>query len=275
VDKLDDRLRADYWPVYTTLTTHYGPKLPLKDLFALIQLVCKDHPDLHITRDASRSKDRAVGWLCRNWGVVSPILPEQPVYAEEQANLERELRSKNWETACAIEQLFASLPKTTPGKARKPLLTTLRKVARQLAATHKLALGHLQKRNEKLLIAWYAEHWTLLEAEVRKSEVLTRLPPVGDEGAQAEGPVPMINPGVVPLPTATPPVMVPEGAIAPVRAPNARIVPDPVPELADPPEQPVAAPGVPPTNPLMDNAESWKAFEDIFEWRDLPLFDNF
>jgi hypothetical protein len=269
----DDRLLENYWDVRPILVQHFGEKLRLRELFVFMDSVCgrpraaHDNlpdvfhpapiPGVHTTRDERRTKDGAVGWFSRHWAKLEPLVAQIPAPEAEQSLRECELRSKNWATACAIEKLFASLPSTTPGKSGKPLLIALRKLARKLAAKNHLTLGLAQKRNEKLLIAWYAENWTLLEDDVKTSELLIPGP------AQA---APMPNPPVAPVPRMNAPVRMPEGAAAAVRAP---IVPIPMLDVVRAPNQPVPGQGVPPTDPLMDNADGWDAWGSLvqaFDW---------
>jgi hypothetical protein len=123
--------------------------------------------------------------------------------------------------ACGIEKLFALVPMTTRGKSGKPPLKTLAKLARELAKRNQLPLELKQERNQKLLIAWYAEHRNLLEADVIGSGVLTPTPAEVEEGAQPQG-------------SNVPPI--------PISIPNVRIVPVHMPNVAPPPVQPAAPP---------------------------------
>jgi hypothetical protein len=165
----DDRLLPNYWKVKAVLAQRFGAKLPFERIRAFMQAVRAVH-GLIPTRKASREKDFGIGWICRHWDLAEPMLAQIPSLAEEQDSQESKVLGRSWAATCAVQEFFASVP------GGKPAFATLVKLAKQLAKAHRLDLQRAQKRNQKLLFAWFAENWTVLGPEVLTSEVFRSQP---------------------------------------------------------------------------------------------------
>jgi hypothetical protein len=155
----DPRMNPLFWQVKQTLVQHFGPKLPFKPIADLMRSV-RDAHRLSIPREATRKKDIGIAWLCEHWELAKPILASQSQFDEEQHSRECDVLAGPWSKMLEIEKLIRDLV------GGKPSMKQLLAAARRMAAAHRLRLSREPRRNQKFLLAWYAEHWGILEHDV-------------------------------------------------------------------------------------------------------------
>jgi hypothetical protein len=155
----DPRMNPLFWTVKHALIQHFGPKLPFKPVSDLMRSV-RDANRLSLAREATRKKDIGIAWLCEHWDFARSILADQPRFDEEQHSRECDMLAGSWSKMIEIENLIRDL------NGERPSMKQLVGLAKRLAAHHRLRLGREPRRNQKFLLAWYAEHWGLLESEV-------------------------------------------------------------------------------------------------------------
>jgi hypothetical protein len=113
---------------------------------------------LPISRQASRHKDHAVGWICEHWDVVEEELPAaNPAQCDE---LEQESYAQYWEKMCEIERMLVV---RFGGRCKMSEAVGL---ASQTAKESSIRLPRECRRNKKRLLAWFAEHWSVLEVKI-------------------------------------------------------------------------------------------------------------
>lgn len=180
--KQDARMNPDFWVVKRILVQHFGAKLPCTPLCAFMRAV-RNEQHLSLPREATRMKDLGISWLCQNWDKAEPMLSQIGPTIEGESSKECEKLPELWPLMCEIE---AKLRAQT---GQKPSMKELLTPAKKLAASHGLRLPRDARRNRKFLLAWYAQHWNVLE-----TEVMTRLIVKPSPVPQPPKPVPIIVP---------------------------------------------------------------------------------
>jgi hypothetical protein len=173
----DARMDPRFWPVKQALIQHFGARLPFKPLCEFMKDV-RDTNRLAMPRGATRKKDIGVCWICQHWDVAEPILAQQPRCDEEQHSHECEVLANFWPKMCEIEAKLEEF------LGCKPSLGELLSRAKQIASRRGLLLTRRPRRNRKFLLAWYAEHWDLIQDEVLTSPPLTE----GTQPTQPQNP---------------------------------------------------------------------------------------
>jgi hypothetical protein len=179
----DPRMNPLFWVVKETLVQHFGAKLPFKPIAEFMRSL-RDANRLSISRDATRKKDLAVSWICCHWDLAKAILANLPRCEEVQSSREFRL-APSWSKMCEIERMFHDILGT------KPSMKQLLDLAKQVAVLHRLRLSRDPRRNQKFLLAWYAEHWDVIEGDVirllgRDTIEIRPAPPID--------PIPLIDP---------------------------------------------------------------------------------
>jgi hypothetical protein len=151
-----------FFVVKEALAQHFGPRELFEPLADFIRAVRLKH-GLPGPREVLRRKDNAVVWLCAQWHLAEPILAQIPRFDEQQHSKECQELAGRWREICRIEKLF------TDKLGRKPRKADLLDLADEIATSHSLKVPRDARRNNKILLRWYAEKWDEIGSDVLKS----------------------------------------------------------------------------------------------------------
>jgi hypothetical protein len=134
---------------------------------------------LKIPREATRSKDPAINWICENWNIAEAQLSEEPVLSLGDARQANEVNfSEYWEKMCEIDNLLAT------ESGHKMPLPNLAERARDMARKFQIQLPREIMRNRRTLLAWCAMNWPQIQPGIEAS-----LLPKEDKPLVADAPV--------------------------------------------------------------------------------------
>ena len=144
-----------YWPMRAALEKSTGPKLPFKSIRNLLWQIRETY-ELRIPRDAWRTKNGAISWMCQHSDICREFL-DMPIEPGHVMEGDMHRVQEAWDEAPEMEDRLSQV------FGRKPKMSECVAFARDLARRHNLRVDRQATRRRPVLLAWFVENWDMIK----------------------------------------------------------------------------------------------------------------